>query len=179
MDQVLAGKSVFLVIDAQVGDGAIPIVGYDAAVARMVELLSVARDCRIPIIHFQEIHRKDMVDFGRELDGVEAIRRIRKVAPSIRVIALTSFDGDEKVFPAIKAGAAGYLLKDAATNELLGAVRTLAGGGVLSQQFLKNDMAGAEQSAPSLTSALPPGQPGGRRPRQSSLPLVLWPRGAA
>src|SRR5262249_3151922 len=47
-----------------------------------------------------------------ELDGVEATRRIRESSPATKVIVLTSFDDDERVFPSVKAGAAGYLLKD-------------------------------------------------------------------
>ncbi|HST26288.1 MAG TPA: response regulator transcription factor [Gaiellaceae bacterium] len=66
-----------------------------------------------------------------ELDGVEAIRRIREVAPSTKVIALTSFDDDEKVFPAIRAGAAGYLLKDVHPAELAEAVRRASRGEAL------------------------------------------------
>ena len=66
-----------------------------------------------------------------ELDGVEAIRRIREVAPSTKVIALTSFDDDEKVFPAIRAGAAGYLLKDVHPAELAEAVRKASRGEAL------------------------------------------------
>ena len=94
MDQVLIGKTVFLVIDAQVGDGAIPIVGYDEAVARMVELLAVVRGCHIPIVHFQEIHRKDMVDFGRELDGVEDVHDLEGT-PGVEIIpALRPRDGE-------------------------------------------------------------------------------------
>jgi nicotinamidase-related amidase len=94
MDQVLIGKTIFLVIDAQVGDGAIPIVGYDEAAARMVELLAVARGCHIPIIHFQEIHRKDMVDFGRELDGVEKVHDLEGT-PGVEIIpAMRPLDGE-------------------------------------------------------------------------------------
>jgi NarL family two-component system response regulator LiaR len=66
-----------------------------------------------------------------ELDGVEATRRIRDVSPSTKVIALTSFDDDEKVFPAIKAGAAGYLLKDVHPAELAEAVRKASRGEAL------------------------------------------------
>lgn len=63
-----------------------------------------------------------------ELDGIEATRRIRTVSPSTQVIVLTSFAEDEKVFPAIKAGAAGYLLKEAQPQELLDAVRRVHRG---------------------------------------------------
>jgi NarL family two-component system response regulator LiaR len=66
-----------------------------------------------------------------ELDGIGAIRRIREVAPSTRVIALTSFADDEKVFPAIRAGAAGYLLKDVRPADLADAVRKASRGEAL------------------------------------------------
>ena len=65
------------------------------------------------------------------VDGIEAIRRIRSASPSTRVLILTSFLDDEKVFAAVKAGAAGYLLKDAEPTELASAVRTVAAGGAL------------------------------------------------
>ncbi|RSM89527.1 DNA-binding response regulator [Kibdelosporangium aridum] len=58
-----------------------------------------------------------------ELDGVRAIRRLRETAPETRVLVLTTFDTDSDVLPAIEAGATGYLLKDATTEELLKAVR--------------------------------------------------------
>nr|WP_042182988.1 response regulator transcription factor [Kibdelosporangium sp. MJ126-NF4]CEL15279.1 two-component system response regulator [Kibdelosporangium sp. MJ126-NF4]CTQ95680.1 two-component system response regulator [Kibdelosporangium sp. MJ126-NF4] len=58
-----------------------------------------------------------------ELDGVRAIRRLRETAPNTRVLVLTTFDTDSDVLPAIEAGATGYLLKDATTEELLKAVR--------------------------------------------------------
>jgi NarL family two-component system response regulator LiaR len=66
-----------------------------------------------------------------ELDGVGAIRRIHEIVPATKVIALTSFDDDEKVFPAIKAGAAGYLLKDVRPAELAEAIRKASRGEAL------------------------------------------------
>ena len=66
-----------------------------------------------------------------ELDGVEATRRIRAESPTTKVIVLTSFDADEQVFPAIKAGAAGYLLKDVRPTELAEAVRKASRGEAL------------------------------------------------
>ncbi len=57
------------------------------------------------------------------MDGIEAIERIKLENPSARILALTSFTEDDIVFPAIKAGALGYLLKDSAPQELLQAIQ--------------------------------------------------------
>jgi NarL family two-component system response regulator LiaR len=62
------------------------------------------------------------------VDGVEAIRRIRERRPQARVLVLSSFLDDERLFPAVRAGAAGYLLKDVAPQELVRAIRTVHGG---------------------------------------------------
>jgi NarL family two-component system response regulator LiaR len=57
------------------------------------------------------------------IDGVETTRRLKAASPSSRVIVLTSFADDNKVFPAIKAGAISYLLKDISPEELAQAIR--------------------------------------------------------
>jgi DNA-binding NarL/FixJ family response regulator len=57
------------------------------------------------------------------MGGVEAIGQLRRRAPSVRVLVLTTFDTDRDVLPAIEAGATGYLLKDTPRDELLRAVR--------------------------------------------------------
>jgi DNA-binding NarL/FixJ family response regulator len=65
------------------------------------------------------------------VDGIEAIRRIRAAHPETRVIVLTSFVDEDKMLPAVRAGAAGYLLKDVQPQELVEAIRTVHGGGTL------------------------------------------------
>ena len=63
------------------------------------------------------------------VDGVEATRRILAKRPDAAVIILTMFREDDHVFAAIKAGARGYVLKDADSDEVIRAIRTVAGGG--------------------------------------------------
>jgi DNA-binding NarL/FixJ family response regulator len=57
------------------------------------------------------------------MGGVEAIERLRRTVPAVRVLVLTTYDTDRDVLPAIEAGATGYLLKDTPREELLRAVR--------------------------------------------------------
>ena len=67
------------------------------------------------------------------LDGIEATRRIvgrRRTAPP-RVLMLTTFDLDEYVYEALRAGASGFLLKDAPAGQLVDAIRVVAGGEAL------------------------------------------------
>ncbi len=62
------------------------------------------------------------------MDGIEAIRQIKAGYPSIQILVLTSFATDDKVFPAIKAGALGYLIKDTSPDELINAIRQVHKG---------------------------------------------------
>jgi DNA-binding NarL/FixJ family response regulator len=65
------------------------------------------------------------------LDGLEATRRLVAEGEAARILVLTTFDLDEYVFDALRAGASGFLLKDATAEELLSAVRLLAQGDAL------------------------------------------------
>jgi NarL family two-component system response regulator LiaR len=62
------------------------------------------------------------------MDGIQAIRRIKTDHPDAKVLVLTSFATDDKIFPAIKAGALGYLLKDSDPAELVTAIRQVNAG---------------------------------------------------
>ena len=75
------------------------------------------------------------------LDGIGLIRRVLKLLPGSTVVVLTKFGDDERVFGAIKAGAIGYLLKDAGLEEIVGAVRMArAGEGFLSPALVARVM---------------------------------------
>ncbi|RSM37650.1 DNA-binding response regulator [Amycolatopsis balhimycina DSM 5908] len=79
-------------------------------------------------------HRPDVVVMDirmPELDGIEATRRITAELTGVRVLVLTTFDLDEYVFAALRAGASGFLLKDTPSAELLAAIRVVAAGDAL------------------------------------------------
>ncbi len=98
-----------------------------------------------------------------ELDGVEATRRIR-AAGGPEVVILSTYDDDEFIFEALKAGAAGYLLKDFPAEELIKALRTVHhGGGILIPppiaakvvgELRRGQPAAGAAEAPSLTEPL-------------------------
>ena len=72
------------------------------------------------------------------LNGIEVVRRLREAIPQVRVLVLTMHQEDEYVLQAVRAGAAGYLVKDSAAEELLAAVRSLhAGQGYFGPQASK------------------------------------------
>jgi DNA-binding NarL/FixJ family response regulator len=66
-----------------------------------------------------------------ELDGLEATRRILAADAGARVLILTTFDLDEYIYEALRAGASGFVLKDDPAEQLLAAIRTVAGGEAL------------------------------------------------
>jgi len=66
-----------------------------------------------------------------ELDGLEATRRILAADPDARVLILTTFDLDEYVYEALRAGASGFVLKDDPPEQLIAAIRTAAAGNAL------------------------------------------------
>ena len=76
-----------------------------------------------------------------KLDGVGAIDEIRKEDTSARIIILTTYDTDNEIYRAIKAGAKGYLLKDARREELLDCIRKVSRGGTCMPQALVEKLA--------------------------------------
>jgi NarL family two-component system response regulator LiaR len=85
--------------------------------------------------------------------GLEAICDIKRVDPEARILVLTSFAEDDQVFPAIKAGATGYLLKDAAPRELLQAIRDVERGDVSLHPTIARKLVGELKRPPDLPPA--------------------------
>ena len=63
-----------------------------------------------------------------DLDGIEATRELSRVAPQVRVLILTTFEQDDYIFGALRAGASGFLLKRARPEDLIAGVHTIAAG---------------------------------------------------
>jgi DNA-binding NarL/FixJ family response regulator len=119
------------------------LVADDHTIVRqgLVSLLIAGGDCRIIA---EAADGQEAVDRALELvpdvvvmdlsmprlSGLEAVRRIHKESPRIRILVLTMHKEEEFVLPVVRAGASGYLVKDTAASELLNAVRKLARGEV-------------------------------------------------
>ena len=86
------------------------------------------------------------------MGGLEAIRKIKEQCPEVQILVLTSFSDDETVFPAIKAGALGYLLKNTSPERLLSAIRDVHMG----KPSMSSDIANKLMWEIQRKSSLPP-----------------------
>ncbi len=116
-DQALVRDGFGMILDAQAD---IEVVGQ-ASDGR--EAVDMARELR-PDVVLMDIRMP-------EVDGVEATRRLMADPESPRILMLTTFDQNEYVYDAMKAGASGFLLKDVRRDELVNAVRSVAAGDAL------------------------------------------------
>lgn len=93
-------------------------------------IVGEAADGENAVVAFREL-RPDVTLLDMvmpRMDGIEALKAILAEFPSARILILTSFSEDEMVFPAIKSGALGYLLKDSSPEELIRAIRSVNRG---------------------------------------------------
>jgi two-component system, NarL family, response regulator LiaR len=124
-----AGSSVRVLI---VDDHAIVRKGIRALLSEAggFEVVGEAGNGQDAVLRAQETHPDvilmDVLMPG--MDGIEATRQITSRQPKTHILVLTSFAADSKVFPAIKAGALGYLLKDSSPEELVRAIRQVHRG---------------------------------------------------
>jgi len=118
-DQELVRRGFSALIDAEDG---MTVVGEGATGHEAIDLAFSAR----PDVVLMDIRMP-------ELDGIEATERISadERLTDVRVLVLTTFDLDQYVYDALRAGASGFLLKDTGPQQLLDAIRTVAGGDAL------------------------------------------------
>jgi len=90
------------------------------------------------------------------LDGIEAIRRLVRTHPSIRVLMLTTFGIDTYVFESLRAGASGFMLKDAPPEDIAAAVRIVANGDALLAPSITRSVIEQFARQPAPTPAQPP-----------------------
>ncbi len=142
-DQALV-RSGFSVLLRSAGD--LEVVGEAGNGQEAVDLVAQAQ----PDVVLMDIRMPEM-------DGIEATRRIVATGVDTRILILTTFDLDEYVFGALRAGASGFLLKDTQPEDLLGAIRVVAGGEALLapsvtrrliERFTEHEPAPVEREAP-------------------------------
>jgi two-component system, NarL family, response regulator len=96
-----------------------------------IEVLAEARD-GVAAVALYRAHKPDVVVMDvrmPNLDGVRATSAILHEFPQARILVLSSYDTEEDVFRACEAGAAGYLLKESSADDIVKAIRVVAGGG--------------------------------------------------
>jgi DNA-binding NarL/FixJ family response regulator len=89
------------------------------------------------------------------LDGAEATREIRSSLPETQVLVLTTYTDDDSLFPALQAGARGYLTKDAAAEEIEQAIRAVAAGRTHLEPAIQQRLVDAVIDAPAATGKIP------------------------
>ena len=91
-----------------------------------------------------------------EMDGVETLRQLQRIAPATRVIIFTAFDTDERILSAVRAGAQGYLLKGAPRNDIFQAIRVVhQGGSLLEPMIAQKLLRQVSREAPADTALTP------------------------
>ena len=119
--------TVLLVDDhAMVRQGVRAFLVTQPDIAVVAEAASGVEAAALAAQHVPDVVLMDLV--MPEMDGVEATRQVKRVSPRSQVVVLTSYHEDEHIFPALRAGALSYVLKDLSPEELAAAVRKAAVG---------------------------------------------------
>jgi DNA-binding NarL/FixJ family response regulator len=143
-----------------------------------IELVATASDGEEAIALCDEHHPEVVLMDLRmpRLDGIEAMRRLRERHPDVRVIALTTYADDESVLGALRAGARGYLTKDAGGQDIRSAILTVAAGDAALDPAVQHHVVAAlasDRATPSDRGSSPASElPDDLTPREAEV-LVL------
>jgi len=107
------------------------------------------------------------------LDGIEATRRLRERQPEIAVIALTTFADDESVLGALRAGARGYLTKDASSEDIRAAIMCVASGSAALDPAIQHHVVAALASGPAPAEAAAEELPDGLTAREAQVLALI------
>jgi len=119
--------TVLLVDDhAMVRQGVRAFLATQPDLSVVAETGSGAEAVNLAAQHVPDVVLMDLI--MPDMDGVETTRRLKQVSPRSQVVVVTSYHEDEHIFPALKAGALSYLLKDLSSEELAAAIRKAAAG---------------------------------------------------
>lgn len=135
-----------------------------------IDLVASAADGN-EALELVELHRPQVVLMDLRmprLDGIEATRRLREGHPDVRVIALTTYADDDSVLGALRAGARGYLTKDASSDQIRDAIHAVASGDAALDPAIQHH----------VVTALSDGGASEARPPAPELPAGLTPREA-
>jgi DNA-binding NarL/FixJ family response regulator len=140
-----------------------------------IELLATASDGEEALALAEE-HRPQIVLMDLRmprLDGIEATRRLREEHPEIQVIALTTYADDESVLGALRAGARGYLTKDASGDDIRAAIFTVAAGDAALDPAVQHHVVAALAGEPPTPTRAAPELPDDLTPREAEVLALI------
>lgn len=152
-DHAVVRQGLRTFLELQDDDPSLPPIRIVGEAANGVEAVGMARRLQPDVVLLDLLMP--------EMDGIEAAARIVESCPRSRIVVLTSFGEEDKVFPAIRAGAQGYLLKDIAPDDLVQAVRAAYLGQVQLHPEIARKLVSAvaaREESPARQAAVPHGE---------------------
>jgi DNA-binding NarL/FixJ family response regulator len=131
-------------------EGIVRIIGMDSHVSVVAEG-STGEEAIALFLKFRPDVTLMDLELRAGMNGLQAIRAIREIDRNARIVVLTMYEGDENIYRALQAGAAGYLVKDSVPEELLNVIREVHAGRRSLPSFIEAKLE-ARSGQPSLTA---------------------------